>query len=153
MPLLLVFLEDGNLAPLKLTASHNDFLGLLLNSNTTPWMVNPEKLNINYFLSGRQLIVEEELGDANFWNLPLNNVNFCEDGHILIPIDIYTQSKFFGIGIHEFYANFDFFVNDKFLYLRTAILVDVTSGKHKLSNRFLMMLYCSNTICDLLYYL
>ena len=69
-------------------------------------------------------------GVSTVLNLTQDNVNFCGDEYILIPIDIYTQSDFLGIGTFKFYIRFYSYINDKHFYFYTYISVDVEPGKY-----------------------
>ena len=71
----------------------------------------------------------EGYGVPTFLNLTQNNVHFGEDEHILIPIDIYTQSDFFGIGTFTYYIRFNLYINGESFLFYTYVSVDVEPGK------------------------
>ena len=65
-----------------------------------------------------------------FLNLTQDNVNYCGDEYILIPIGIYTQSDFFAIGTFKFYISFNLRINGEHFYQYAYVSVDVEPGKH-----------------------
>ena len=127
MPLSLVYLENGTLAPVQLLQVYEYYFGLFLNPNSGVSYL--EYFDIDYYFADKQLTVEEGSGDANLLSLTLDNVNSCGADHIYIPIDIYTQSDLFGIGTYLFEVNIGFYINDTSFYAGAGLSMDVNSGK------------------------
>ena len=130
MPLSLVTLENGTLPSFELDGIYNYFDGLVINSDGTPWTIYPEHFDIEVYFANKPEDVLEGSGDANLLTLTLDDVNSCGNEHILIPIDIYTQSEFFGIGTYFFGVKISFIINHRFFFCYTYFSVDVNFGKY-----------------------
>ena len=130
MPLSLVTLEDGTLPPIELNGIYKYFYGLVINSDGTPWTSYQEYFDIEVYFANKPEDVVEESGDAKILNLTLDDVNFCGNEHILIPVDIYTRSEIFGIGTYSFEVDISFIINHNYFYAYTNLLLDVSFGKY-----------------------
>ena len=131
VPLSLVILEDGTLAPFQLYSIYGYFYGFVINSDGTPWTYHQEHVDIEVYFANKPEDVLEGSGDANLLNLlTLDDVNSCGNEHILIPIDIYIKSEIFGIGTYSFWVDISFITNDTYLYAYADFVVDVNSGKY-----------------------
>ena len=131
MPLSFVALKNGSLAPIEIFATHTNYDGLILNSYSAPWSTYTylEFLNIDYYFDDQQPIVKG-YEDSSFLNLTQDNVSSCENEHILIPVDIYTQSELFGIGTYLSYVEIYFNTNDAYFYVGADLSIVVHSGKY-----------------------
>ena len=138
MPLSLASLENGNLAPLQIFSVYASYNGLYFSSHSTPWSAYVGNFIINLHLNDQEVIPQGYEKNISL-SLTEHNVNFCGDEHILIPIDIYTQSDFFAIGTYRFYIDFSLYINGAYFYFNTRLLVDVDSGKYMYNKVFL---YC-----------
>ena len=131
MPLSLISLENESFAPLQLLDIDKYDTDLLLNSDFAPWPIRDfDTMDIDFYFDGEQLNVEEAQSDSKSLNVTQNNVDFCEDEHILIPIDVYTHSKFVGIGTFNFLSCIELSINsERFIRLFALVSVNVSSGE------------------------
>ena len=136
MPLSVITLEDGTLAPFHLNGIYASFNGLTTEFDGTRWSIREDYFYLEIYFANKHQDVVEGSGDANLLNLTLDDVNSCGNEHILIPIDIYTQSAIFAIGTYYFSVTITFTINDKSVHVSTTLSMDVNYGKY-VQNYFL----------------
>ena len=139
MPLSFVSLENGNLSPIELNYASAYYSGLYLDSNPFLWSLSLEYFNLEIYFDGQELKTDGyELPTPLY--LTQDNVNFCGDDYILIPIDVYAQSEFFAIGTFEFYIDLSFGISDEYFYLYTPVFVEVDPGKYINRTPFVLLI-------------
>ena len=130
IPLSFVSLKDGTFASFQLSYIHTYFRGLLVNSDGTRRTIYPEYFDIDVYFAGKQHYTVEGSGDDNLLNLTIDDVKSCGDEHILVPVDIYTVSEFYGIGTYLFEVDVSFYIDGTYFYVYAYLAVDVNSGKY-----------------------
>ena len=146
MPLSLVSLENESLVPIEIHSVGSFLDDLVINPDSIPWPLYLEPFNTDLYFNDQQHL---EQGYSVFisLNLTKDTVTFCDDKYILFPIDIYTQSEFFGIGPHRFYIYIDFFINNSIFHIHTYASVNVSPGEymHTYSNQFILLMLILST--------
>ena len=90
----------------------------------------PGSYDIDFYFAGKKQMVEGSK-QADLLNFTLDDVIFCVDEYILIPIDIYTRSELYGIGTYPFVIYLSLNINyTEYVYAQTDFLVDASSGKY-----------------------
>ena len=144
MPLSLVSLENGSFSPIEIDHVYLYHNGLHSEYYPVVRTYYLESFDLEFYFSGQQTLVEGyEL--STFLNLTQDDVNFCGNEYILIPIDVYTQSEFFAIARFYFHYGFRLHINDEHWYLYAHISVDADPGKY-VQYAFVLLILFPTTI-------